>query len=61
MADIEEENDRKILNKNKMNCEIMLTYDTTSLRQTGSRNMTGQKTLPTIWSTYVKFVNLNQR
>jgi hypothetical protein len=32
-----------------MNCELMLTYDTSALRQTGSRNLTGQKTLPTIW------------
>jgi hypothetical protein len=32
---------------NKMNCELMLTYDTPALRQTGSRNRTGQKTLPT--------------
>ena len=28
---------------NKMNCELMLTYDTPALRQAGSRNMTGQK------------------
>jgi hypothetical protein len=34
--------------------ELMLTYDTPALRQTGSRNLTGQKTLPTIWSTYIK-------
>jgi hypothetical protein len=27
-----------------MNCELMLTYDTPALRQTGSRNLTGQKT-----------------
>jgi hypothetical protein len=27
----------------------MLTYDTPALRQTGSRNLTGQQTLPTIW------------
>jgi hypothetical protein len=34
----------------KMNCKLMLTYDTPALRQTGStRNLTGQKTLPTIW------------
>ena len=33
----------------KMNCELMLTYDTPALRQTGSRNLTGQKTLPTIY------------
>jgi hypothetical protein len=25
-------------------------------RQTGSRNLTGPKTLPTIWHTYMKFV-----
>jgi len=31
-----------------MNCELMLTYDTAALRQTGSRNLTDQKTLPTI-------------
>jgi hypothetical protein len=30
-----------------MNCELMLTYDTPALRQSGSRNMTGQKTLVT--------------
>ena len=28
-----------------MNCELMLTYDTPALRQTGSRNLTGQKKL----------------
>jgi hypothetical protein len=26
---------------NKMNCELMLTYDTPALRQLGSRNLTG--------------------
>jgi hypothetical protein len=31
---------------NKMNCELMVTYNTPALRQTGSRNLTGQKTLP---------------
>ena len=31
-----------------MNCEIMLTYDTPALRKTGSRNLTGEKTLPSI-------------
>jgi hypothetical protein len=36
--------------------ELMLTYDTPALRQTGSRNLTGQKTLPTIWGTYLKLV-----
>ena len=44
-----------------MNCELMLTYDTPAYmynvyknqlsRQTGSRNLTGPKTLPTIWHT----------
>jgi hypothetical protein len=43
-----------------MNCELMLTYDTPALRQTGSRNLTGQKTLPTIWGTYMKFVTKYQ-
>ena len=45
---------------NKMNCELMLTYDTPALRQTGSRNLTGQKTLPTIWGTYMKLVTKYQ-
>jgi hypothetical protein len=39
---------------NKMNCVLMLTYDTPALWQTGSRNLTGQKTLPTIWGTYMR-------
>ena len=39
-----------------MNCELMLTYDTLALQQTGSRNLTGQKTLPTIWGTYMKLL-----
>ena len=43
-----------------MNCELMLTYDTPALRQTGSRNLTGQKTLPTILGTYMKLVNKYQ-
>jgi hypothetical protein len=46
--------------KNKMNCKLMLTYDTPALRQTGSRNLTGQKTLPTIWGTYMKLVTKYQ-
>ena len=46
--------------KNKMNCELMLTYDTTALRQTGSRNLMGLKTLPTIWGTYMKLVTKYQ-
>jgi hypothetical protein len=37
---------------NKMNCELMLTYDTQALRQTGSRNLTGQKTLPILWEAF---------
>ena len=51
---------------NKMNCELMLTYDTPAYmlnvyknqlsRQTGSMNLTGPKTLPTIWYTYMKLV-----
>ena len=36
-----------------MNCELMLTYDTPALRQTESKNLTGPKTLPTIWHTYM--------
>ena len=43
-----------------MNCELMLTYDTPALRQTGSRNLTGQKTLPTKWGTYMKLVTKYQ-
>ena len=43
-------NNQKNKNKhNKMNCELMLNYDTPARRQTGSRNLTGQDTLPTIW------------
>ena len=55
---------------NKMNCELMLTYDTPAYmfnvyknqlsRQTGSRNLTGLKMLPTIWHTYMKFVTKYQ-
>jgi hypothetical protein len=36
---------------NKMNCELMLTYDTPALCQ---------KTLPTIWGTYMKLVTKYQ-
>jgi hypothetical protein len=43
-----------------MNCELMLTYDNPALRQTGSRNLTDQKTLPTIWGTYMKLVTKYQ-
>jgi hypothetical protein len=45
---------------NKVNCELMLTYDTPALWQTGSKNLTGQKTLPTIWGTYMKLVTKYQ-
>ena len=48
----------------------MLTYDTPAYmfnmyknqlsRQTGSRNLTGPKTLPTIWYTYMTFVTKYQ-
>jgi hypothetical protein len=41
---------------NKMNCELRLIYDTPALRHTGSRNLMGPKTLPTIWGTYLKLV-----
>ena len=43
-----------------MNCELMLTYDNSALRQTENRNLTGQKTLPTIWGTYIKLVTKYQ-
>ena len=49
-----------IFKYNKMNCELMLTYDTPALRQTGNRNLTGQNTLPTIWGTYMKLVTKYQ-
>jgi hypothetical protein len=43
--------------KYKMNCELMLTYDTPALRQTVSRNLTGQKRFPRygvpIWSFHI--------
>ena len=50
----------KVDKNNKMNCELMLTYDTPALRQTGSRNLMGQKTLPTIWGIYMKLVTKHQ-
>ena len=53
-----------------MNYELMLTYDTPPYmfnvyknqpsRQTGSRNLMGQKMLPTIWGTYMKLVTIYQ-
>jgi hypothetical protein len=55
---------------NKMNCELMLTYDTPAYmfnvyknqpsRQTGSRNLMGPKMLTTIWGTYMKLVTKYQ-
>jgi hypothetical protein len=39
---------------NKMNCELMIPP------QTGSRNVTGPKTLHTIWGTYMKLVTKYQ-
>ena len=40
----------ELQNKNKMNCELMLTYDTSALRQTGSKNLMGPniRSLPSI-------------
>jgi hypothetical protein len=35
-------------------------YKNQRSRQTGSRNLTGPKTLPTIWYTYMKLVTKNQ-
>ena len=43
-----------------MNCELMLTYDTLALRQTGSRNLMDPRTLLTIWGTYMKLVTKYQ-
>jgi hypothetical protein len=52
--------ERFLFRPNKMNCELMLTYDTPALWQRGSRNLTGQKTLPTIWGTYMNLVTKYQ-
>ena len=49
----------KLVN-NKMNCELMLTYDTPAHRKTGSRNLMGPTTLPTTWGTYMKLVTKYQ-
>ena len=43
-----------------MNCELMFTYDTPALQQTGSRNLMGPKTLSTICGTYMKLVTKYQ-
>ena len=47
------------LNNNKMNCELMLLMipPLFSKQEVG---MTGQKTLPTIWGTYMKLVTKYQ-
>ena len=55
-----------LINFSKMNCELMLPYDTPAYmfnvhknqlsRQTGSRNLTDSKTFPAIWHTYMKLV-----
>ena len=55
-----------VSSSNKMNCELMLTYDTPAhmfnvyknqpSRQTGSRTLMGPKMLTTIWVTYMKLV-----
>ena len=49
-------------NENKMNCELMLTYDTPALRQIGSRNLTDQKNTSHDmgYSTYIKLVTKYQ-
>jgi hypothetical protein len=59
-------NTKNQIKSNKMNCELMLTYDTSAYmfnvyknqpsRQTGSRNLMGPKTLNTIWGTDMKLV-----
>ena len=36
---------------------MLNVYKSQLSRQTGSRNLTGPKTLPTIWGTYMKLVN----
>ena len=38
---------------NSIQQDELWAYDTPASRQTGSRNLTGQKTLPTIWGTYI--------
>jgi hypothetical protein len=58
------------ISKNKMNCELMLTYDTPAYMfnvyknqlslQTGIRNLMGPKMLTTIWGTYMKLVTKYQ-
>jgi hypothetical protein len=60
----------KTKNSNKMNCELMLAYDTPAYmfnvyknqpsRQTGIRNLMGPKSLTTIWGTYMKLVTKYQ-
>jgi hypothetical protein len=47
---------QKIRNTNKMNCELMLTYDTPAYMFNVYKNQLSPKTLPTIWHTYMKLV-----
>ena len=39
-----------------MSIYMLNVYKSQLSRQTRSRNLTGQKTLPTIWGTYMKLV-----
>jgi hypothetical protein len=43
----------------RVNC-MFNVYKNQPSRQTGSRNVTGSKTLPTIWGTYMKLVTKYQ-
>jgi hypothetical protein len=42
--------------KNGYNKIVLCMYKNQLSRQTGNRNLTGPKTLPTIWHTYMKRV-----
>ena len=49
------------INSCREKCEYMFNvYKNQQSWQTGSRNLTGPKTLPTIWYTYMKLVTKNQ-
>jgi hypothetical protein len=39
---------------------MLIVYKNQQIRQTGSRNLMGSKTLPTIWGTYMKLVAIYQ-
>ena len=43
-----------------MNCELMLTYDTPALRQTGSRNLDGSENASHDMGTHMKLVTKYQ-